>query len=102
MGGQRIKQGQEFKKCEAKCRAVRCELDNVGAGALAALGRWGPGEEGRAGPLVVPGEGMWGVSAQVAPSLGPSGPRYSHLLSSLQIKKTERDSCMQTPSKHCP
>lgn len=43
MGGQRGKQGQEFKKCEAKCGAVRLELDNVGAGASAAVGRWGPG-----------------------------------------------------------
>lgn len=57
IGEQRVTQGREFRKSDAHYRTIKLEFDNQEAGSWTALGMWEAGEEGRAGPLAVSGEG---------------------------------------------
>ena len=57
IGEQRVTQGREFRKSDAHYRTIKLEFDSWEAGSWTALGMWEAGEEGRAGPLAVSGEG---------------------------------------------
>lgn len=104
MGEQRTKQAGEFRKSETKYRMTI--LENLTILEQVPGLPWGRGRPGRRVGLAFVRawggvwRGVWRVLGQTAPLWDAHGPEML-LFAFFSGIKRERDSCIQTPSKHC-